>query len=203
MLADDMVPDEKQRRSYLETLRNESDRLTHLVENVLSFARLERGRKNQLVPTKVDHLLERMRHRLTERAHQAKMQLQLDVKSGDESIKTNESVVEQIVFNLVDNACKYAGAAEDNRIVIKSEKKDGEIEICVRDYGPGIPNGRSRKRFQPFSKTVEEAAITAPGIGLGLALCRRLAKDLGGSLTVQSSADSKAGTNCCLRLPLA
>ena len=72
------------------------------------------------------------------------------------------------------------------------------VQIPLRDHGPGIIC-RAEALFQPFSKSVHEAASTAPGVGLGLALSRRLAHDLGGKLQLQSPAGG--GAEFVLTLP--
>lgn len=201
MLARGMVPDAARRQQYLETLRRESERLTHLVENVLSYARLERGRGvRRHEQVSVDQLVERLRGRLTERAEQADMHLQVTVPEGMGQLEltTDVSVVEQILFNLVDNAAKYAAEAEDRRIHWEARATGNNMEFVIRDHGPGFAKSSHARSAQPFRKSAEEAAVTAPGVGLGLALCRRLAKQLRGRLEI---ADSKQGVSAILRLP--
>lgn len=202
MLARGMVPDAERRQQYLETLRTEAERLTHLVENVLSYARLERGRGVQRHESvTVDQLVERLHGRLAERAGQAEMQLLVTVEegAGEGSFTTDMGVVEQILFNLVDNSAKYAAQADDRRIHWESRTTASDVELTIRDHGPGFTKPSRARRSQAFSKTAEEAAVTAPGVGLGLALCRRLAKQLGGRLDI---TDSKDGVTAVLRLPL-
>jgi signal transduction histidine kinase len=190
MLAEDMVPDQTQRKKYLETLRVEADRLSHLVENVLAYARLERGRRNG-APERLTagELLGRVESRLGERARQAGMELQVQASADGRSktLRTNVSVVEQILFNLVDNASKYAAHADDRRIELNLSATDRQVLFRVRDHGPGISDHALTQLFQPFSKSAEEAAHSAPGVGLGLALCHRLAHDLGGRLRMEKS----------------
>ena len=116
------------------------------------------------------------------------------------SLMTDPLVLEQILFNLVDNAAKYAAGASDRRIHLQVERSASHVAFRVRDHGPGVPHRKGRRLFRPFSKTAEEAAISAPGVGLGLALCHRLAGDLGGALDYESSC--QAGASFCLTLPL-
>ena len=200
MLSEGMVPDPQQQRDYLNTLRMEASRLSHLVENVLAYARLERRRVNGLEPASVARLLA-CRGRLADRAGQAGMELRIE--ADDEAlaavVRANPSVVEQILFNLVDNACKYASGGDDKRIRIVVEPCDGGVRLKVCDQGPGLPRSVARKLFRPFSKSAQEAANSAPGIGLGLALSKRLARDMGGRLTSDPSA--ARGTTFALFLP--
>jgi signal transduction histidine kinase len=185
MLAEGMVVDENKRREYLNTLRAESIRLTHMVENVLAYARLERGRMDhRLESIGLEDLLSAFKDRLTGRAEQMGMNLCLEmpVEICVATVRANVAAVEQILFNLVDNACKYASSAVDKRIDLLCRVEDGMALLSVRDHGPGLSPAACRRLFRPFSKSAQEAAHSAPGIGLGLALSRRLARDMGGDL---------------------
>jgi K+-sensing histidine kinase KdpD len=115
---------------------------------------------------------------------------------------TDVGVVEQILFNLVDNAAKYAARAADRRIHLEV-KRDGKCaSFAVRDHGPGFASVREAERLAPFSKSAQQAAESAPGVGLGLALCRRLARELGGSLHLAPTNGAAPGAIVTLRLPL-
>ncbi len=168
----------------------------HLVENVLSYARLERGRglrqREQVVAAA---MIERMQSRLAERAEQGGMQLVVTFgeNAADATVTTDLGVVEQILFNLVDNAVKYAAAAEDRRIHLEINRYANDLLLAVADHGLGFATpAAGGRRFVPFSKSAEEASVSAPGVGLGLALCRRLAQQLGGKLTVVDSVNHGA-----------
>lgn len=185
MLSEGMVAGADQRHKYLETLRVEADRLSHLVENVLQYARLERGngakRREEI---SVDSLIDRIETRLSDRAAQADMKLSVEAEDETRTVtfSTDPAAVEQILFNLVDNASKYAAAAEDRRVHLRFEIGKRSVSILVKDHGPGVPDKEISRLFQPFSKSAHDAANSAPGVGLGLALCRRLAADIGGRL---------------------
>lgn len=204
MLAAGMVTGEEKRRQYLETLCAEAGRLTHLVANVLAYAQLERGRsRGRLERTSLRELLERTRDRLEKRAGQAGMQWIVETQEeiSASTIQTDPSAVEQILFNLVDNACKYAAKAADRRILCEADRTGSRLLLRVRDFGPGISPLEVRKLFRPFSKSAREAAHSAPGVGLGLALSRRLARSLGGDLRFERAKGD--GTCFVLSLPAA
>jgi len=95
--------------------------------------------------------------------------------------------VEQVLFNLVDNACKYANASADRTIHVRVDQTPRWIHLRVQDHGPGIDSRVKRRLFQPFSKSAHQAADTAPGVGLGLALSRRYARAMGGRLWLEHS----------------
>jgi C4-dicarboxylate-specific signal transduction histidine kinase len=119
------------------------------------------------------------------------------------SVKTNALALEQILFNLVDNACKYAAGAADRRVELSAAAEAGRVLLRVRDHGPGISGAGASRLFQPFSKTAQEAANTAPGLGLGLALSRRLARSMGGELSLEASMPPASGAWFVLNLPRA
>ncbi len=187
MLSEGMIRDTKQQNHYLQTLRVEADRLSHLVENVLAYARLERGRPGgRREDVTIGALLDRTQSRLEDRSGQGEMQFVIDAQPDDGALTlhTDPAAVEQVLFNLVDNACKYASAAEDRRIHLRVIQNESGTGFEVSDHGPGIPPESARRLFRPFHKSCDDAAVTAPGVGLGLALCRRLASDLGGTLEI-------------------
>jgi signal transduction histidine kinase len=187
MLAENMVPDEAKRTSYLETLNREAVRLSHLVENVLAYSRIERGRETgRIEDVDADALIGRSKDRLSDRATQANMQIEAAPSPSPAlRVRADAAAVEQILFNLVDNACKYAQASTDRRIHLDIAPNGRMIAIRVRDHGPGIPRGEKRHLFSPFSKSAQRAANSAPGVGLGLALSRRLARAMGGDLVLE------------------
>lgn len=192
MLSEGMVPDEVSRHRYLDTLRIEADRLTHLVENVLAYSRLERTKPSKRVgPVVVEELLVTAASRLADRASQAGFELNVEAGDGvrQSQVLADPSAVEQILFNLVDNACKYAAMATNRVLTIKAEPRGGWLYLRVCDHGPGVDPARRRALFQAFRKSAEDAAVSAPGVGLGLALCRRLARDMGGDLRFEPQTD--------------
>jgi signal transduction histidine kinase len=196
MLADDMVRDEAKRKSYLSTLCSEANRLSHLVENVLAYARLERGSaRSRVERITLGQLIERTRDRLEQRAEQAQMRIVVDAdeRAANTAVHVDVAAVEQILFNLVDNACKYAAPSATENIIHLEAQPDGRFAMLrVRDHGRGISDDGAKRLFQPFSKSADEAAHSAPGVGLGLALCRRLSRSIGGDLRLNRSVVSGA-----------
>lgn len=204
MLAEGMVSDESRRRQYLNTLCSEANRLSHLVENVLAYARLERGSARSRVESlSLQKLIERVKPRLVQRAEHAGMRLQIDGAPAalESVVHVDVAAVEQILFNLVDNACKYGAADATERVIHLEALPDNKFAMLrVRDHGQGISEEGARRLFQPFSKSAHEAAHTAPGVGLGLALCRRLSRSMGGDLRLDRLV--RNGACFVLSLPL-
>jgi signal transduction histidine kinase len=204
MLAEGMIAEPDKQRQYLATLCSEANRLSHLVENVLAYARLERGSARCPVEAvTLRQLIERVKERLAQRADQAGMRLVIEA-AGESTLETvvhaDVSAVEQILFNLVDNACKYAAPIASEKIIHLEALPDGRFaQLRVRDHGQGIPSEAAKRLFRPFSKSASEAARTAPGVGLGLALCHRLSRRMGGDLRLDQLI--KNGACFVLTLP--
>jgi len=188
LLADNVVSDPEQRAQISRRIQGESRRLGHLVENVLAYAGLEHGPgARRLEATSLHAILESATPRLRDRAALAGFELIVD-KAQDTPIETDPVAVEQILFNLVDNACKYAIDPERPQLELHQSGR----QILLRDYGPGIPPSERRKLFQPFHKSAAAAAGSAPGVGLGLALSRRLAAQLGAELKLTDTEGAGA-----------
>lgn len=206
MLADGMVPEESSRRSYLETLKGESRRLARIVENVLDYARLGQGRAHpngHAARTAAADLLARVRPVLQRRADQDRMELVFEAGAlGDAACAADPQSVERILYNLVDNACKYASDAADRRIHVSAglSRRGDTLEVVIRDHGPGIPASDRRRVFQSFHRARRDEHGPKAGIGLGLALSRALARELGGDLEL---LDNPGGATLRLTLPVA
>lgn len=205
MLADGMVTDPAAQRAYLETLRQESDRLARVVENVLAWSRLEEGRfASRRERHGVGSLLQRLAPPLQRRLADAGMSLRLSVAAAahDAVLVTDEDAVGQILFNLVDNAAKYARAAALPEVEISAVVEGTQLHIAVRDHGNGVPSAHRTRIFAPFDRgAVPTASNDVPGVGLGLPLARGLARDLGGELRLDAAVSD--GAAFVLTLPLA
>lgn len=197
MLESGAVKEEK-RGGYLRVLSREADRLSHLVENVLAFSRIERGNaRSNVRSVNAGDLLEPMRERFEARLATAGMTLEMDAACS-RGIRVDTAAVEHILFNLIDNAAKYAVSGDPPQVEILVREGGKSVEIVVCDHGPGIPPAERGRIFQAFHKSAREAAESQPGVGLGLALSRRLAKAQGGDL---QCVDAQDGACFILRLP--
>ena len=201
MLADGMVTDEAARRHYLGTLKEESGRLATLVENVLSYSRLEKGQASPHHEVlSLAALWERLLPSLQRRAEAASMKLVTTLSDArDRLVRVDVEVVGQILFNLVDNACKYGRSLERPEIEIQHRCRNNRLEVSVRDHGPGVPGHLTRQIFRPFERAGKNHE-SIPGIGIGLTLARGLARTLGGDLTLDAAITD--GAQFQLTLPV-
>jgi signal transduction histidine kinase len=189
MLTSGLVREEPQKEEYLHTLHGESDRLYRLVSNVLDFARLEKQRPRLAMrPVAVPELLDGVRQNWQGRCAAAGKELIVEVtpRCGVD-VTTDPQLVEQILGNLIDNACKYSRGAADNRVWLRARRDGRSVLLEVEDRGPGVPQRERRLIFRAFRRG-RQADVTAGGVGLGLALAVRWARLLGGRLHVQPGA---------------
>ena len=112
-------------------------------------------------------------------------------------VRTNALALEQILFNLVDNACKYAKGSTPAALELSVRVEPARVVLRVRDHGPGVDPATARQIFAPFDRGARNGD-PAPGVGLGLALARGIAADLRGALTL-ATAD---GPGACFELAL-
>lgn len=199
MLANGLVPAEKV-GEYHNNLHRESKRLAHLVENVLSFSRLTRGKirgRQDAGPCRqlLGGVLEKTAERL--RAAGFKVSLTQDTRTELLSLRTDILSLEQILTNLTDNAIKYAGGVNAPAVTISTMRSHRSLQVRFADNGPGMQDDVRRHLFQPFSHTAQP---NKPGIGLGLALSRDIARSIGGELSLEKSTSQ--GTSFILTLPL-
>src|SRR5262249_12779733 len=97
------------------------------------------------------------------------------------TINTDAGLLQQVLGNLIDNACKYSRSAPDPRIWLRAVVEPGGVVFEVEDRGPGVPAAERRSIFRAFRRG-RCADVAAGGVGLGLALARRWAQLLGGRL---------------------
>lgn len=210
MLYSEMLDGNKltlqQQNLYASTLHSEAIRLSMLIENLMALSRLYRGKQaEEPQKTNLAQWLEQIQPRLEVRLQRAKMTLEIAIQTDDSTAVIRPLALEQVVTNLVDNACKFAQDSSDKRVIItlfrREEKslgkRDARLILSVRDFGPGFgtPAAISRviSEHSPlFTKTVQTAATEKPGIGLGLPLCVRLLKTIHAQMNI-TAPDSGSG----------
>lgn len=188
---------------YHETLYQESRRLGHLVENVLAFAKLSRGKvRGRCDSGLCRELLDSQFDKITPRLREAgfKVHITHDKRCDLLTLHTDLLSLEQILTNLADNTIKYAATSDAPSINISVVRTHNTLGIRFSDNGPGIPEALQKSIFQPFSRSANAEQGRKPGIGLGLALARDMARSIGGDLVLEKS--SSAGTTFLLTLPV-
>jgi len=206
LLAEKRVPDEERQATYLRIIAAEAARLTRLINNVLDFARLERGKAGDKLtgePRPCD-LVDGVRDVVETCAPHLEAEgisFRHEVEAETLPIRGDIDALAQIILNLISNAEKYGG----NDVLVRVRRQDtttGALGcVDVLDRGAGIPARDIKTVFEPFHRLDDSLASGIPGSGLGLTLARRMARAHGGDVTY--SARAGGGSCFTLTIPLA
>jgi two-component system phosphate regulon sensor histidine kinase PhoR len=198
-LSEGGIEDAEQAKRYLGIIAKHSDRLNSIIEDLLSLSQLEEDqgqRRIQFENTSLQPLLAAAIDLLATKAEQQKVQVELICKDNIE-IKMNPALIEQAVFNLVDNAIKYSKT--ESTVTVLAEQGDTEIVISVQDQGCGISREHLSRLFERFYVVDKGRSRKLGGTGLGLAIVKHITQVHGGSVTVESSPGE--GSTFTIHLP--
>jgi signal transduction histidine kinase len=183
MLEAGMVPDAGRQRSYHQTIRSEAERLSRLVEQVLTLAHVEeRGRESSLLVgerARLDTIVTGVVELLAPQAAARSLSVELELSEAAASVELPRDALAQILTNLVDNAIKFTPIAGEAVEIVATREADS-LRVIVRDRGPGVDAALLSPMFQPFVRALREHEQATPGTGIGLAVVAALVAELGG-----------------------
>ncbi|MDO8502474.1 MAG: HAMP domain-containing sensor histidine kinase [Gemmatimonadaceae bacterium] len=198
-LSLDHFQDPATRREYLDTIVNETERLTRLLDNVLDLSKIERGQKQyRLEPTTLADVVERCARMLQYPLAQHGFRLHVETADALPRVAADEDAVEQAVLNLLTNAMKYSGESRD--IDLRLRRVNGEAIIDVQDRGVGIPATHKARVIEKFYRVPSAENAGIPGAGLGLTLVEHIVTAHGGRLEIESEVGR--GSTFSIHLPL-
>lgn len=178
--------DRAETEACLGHIARETDRLSRLIEQILTLARIEEGaRQLSVAPESPQDVAEEALSAVQAEAQAAGITLACDAHGAPESFPMDRGATVEILTNLLSNAVKYSGGAKTVRLEIRPEGPG--LRFDVVDQGPGIPEGEQARLFERFFRGSAAAASKASGTGLGLAIARALADRLGGALRLESA----------------
>ena len=188
----------EQRQELLQSIEEESARLSRFVANLLDMSRIESGalkvRRDWVdVGDVVRAAVDRSRKAFPKHPTKISIEPSLPFVRGDSSL------LEQVLFNLLDNAHKYAG---ESGAVVHARREDGNVLVSVTDEGPGIRPGELERVFEKFYRGGRNDGRRA-GTGPGLSICQGIIGAMGGTIEAQSPAARRRGTRIVIRIPLA
>ncbi len=204
MLAEGRVTEPERQGTYLRIISAESARLTRLINNVLDYARMERGAPP--ADSRPCDLVEITKEVVeTCRPHLESLGIKIDlaIESDHLPIQADRDSIAQIILNLISNAEKYGG----KEIRIETASHTGEANarqstatVAVLDRGPGIPPSQIKEIFKPFHRLDDSLSSGVSGSGLGLTLARRMARGHHGEITYAPRPGG--GASFTLTIPL-
>jgi len=177
----------RERAAALADIKLESERLYRIIENLLALARIDTGQQIESEPIVlrklIDRVVDRHRRRTTERVFLSKWHGDRDLVSG------SADYLEQVLQNLIGNAEKYSPAPHPIEVIGASDGR--EVTVRVLDRGPGVSPDEIERLFAPFYRS-ERTSGAAAGVGIGLAVCKRLVEAQGGRLWAAQRAGGGA-----------
>jgi two-component system, OmpR family, phosphate regulon sensor histidine kinase PhoR len=190
-LRDGAKDDPELAARFLRTIEKHTDRLTYLIEDLLTVSQLESG---QIVMNlhelelreEAAHVLDDLKSRAAEKNVTLENNLPVELRA-----KADADRLQQVLFNLVENAIKY-GAAGGRVTVGGMPNSNGKVEVWVRDDGPGIPAEAKERIFERFYRVDRARSRESGGTGLGLSIVKHIVQAHGGEVWVKSEPGNGA-----------
>jgi signal transduction histidine kinase len=198
-----VVQDREGIEEYATIVQKEARRLSNMVEQVMTYAETQSGRKRyDIAPVDLNAVVDRALQNMALPLGDANASVENRIDPQLPPAMGDEVALTQCVQNLISNALKYGSGADSVQIEIESEveRSTGTIRLSVIDHGPGVPPVDERYLFDPFHRGAN-AATNTPGNGLGLHLVQRMMEAQGGSVTYRRAAGG--GASFMLTLPVA
>jgi signal transduction histidine kinase len=187
------------RDEYLDTIVNESERLTRLLNNVLDFSKIEQGTKRyRREPQSLAGIVRFAARAMTYSLEQQRFVLETAIDDDVPPVRVDRDAIEQAILNLLANAMKYSG--DSRSIELRLRSQDGTAVIEVADHGIGIEPAEHARIFERFYRVPGPETDRIPGTGLGLTLVQHIAQAHDGRVTVKSVPGE--GSTFSLVLPL-
>lgn len=193
------VSDPEESKRFLEIIAKHGDRLTAIIEDLMKLSRIEQQDENKeikLEQSPIQKLIQRAIQSCREKADAKNIKIDLDCQE-DLAAKIDPTLIEQAVFNLLDNAINYSH--EQGVVKVSAFKKDREITISIQDHGIGIAKEHIPRLFERFYRADKARSRSLGGTGLGLAIVKHIALAHGGRVSADSFPDK--GSTFSLHLP--
>lgn len=195
MLAEGRVDERDRQGKYLRIISAESARLTRLINNVLDFARMERGAPSgERRPCDLVEIVREVVDTCRPHLENIGAMLTVEINAQELPLVADRDALAQIILNLLSNAEKYGG----REILVKVRRSRASAVVEVLDRGPGIPPKKRETIFEPFQRLHDSLSSGISGSGLGLTLARRMARAHGGDVT----CSPREGGGSCFTLVL-
>ncbi len=191
----DTEPNEERRREYLETILRNAEHMSRMVSGLLTLARAEHDADGAEPAAAVDigPIAAEAVTAFRPRAEAKNIELTLDPDVAG-MVPGGRDALTEVLSNLLDNALKYTPAG--GRVRVRAERRPGRLVVRVEDNGPAVPEADRERIFERFFRSSVPGAPEAKtgGAGLGLAICRRIVKSLGGDIWLESPLDTATDT---------
>jgi len=189
----------EQQTSYLKKISDETEKISHLVTNLLDLGRIEADVGLHLEKKAVDDVVERVIAASQVQADQKRLALIPKIEQTNlPSIEADQALLQQALYNLVDNAIKFTDPGGE--VIIRLQTSDDKVAYIVEDNGIGISPADQQNLFEKFFRATSKQGLDAGGSGLGLAIVNSIAEKHSGKIWVESQLGF--GSTFYLELPL-
>jgi len=190
MLAESLfmgnVPDEAKQKKFLSAIIKESDRLSRLTDRALYFIRYGQGAlRYQFTEGDLGGVVREAVDTFAVGAGNG-VKIAVTISPGLSPVRFDAGAIEQVVYNLLDNAVKYSPKEATVQIEVGLMEEAGKIALWVQDHGVGMTSREARQVLKPYRRGQNAGRQNARGIGLGLALCQHVVQAHGGRIQIQS-----------------
>ncbi len=170
---------------FLQTIEKHADRLTYLIEDLLTISKLESGQVvMNLQQVELQPIVARVMDDLVSRAEEKQVKLVNEVPP-ELFVRADSDRLQQVLFNLVDNAIKYGRT--DGAVIVRARIAENKlVEMHVEDNGPGIPPESTDRVFERFYRVDRARSREQGGTGLGLSIVKHIVQSHGGEVWVES-----------------
>jgi signal transduction histidine kinase len=199
MLHHNRVQTEERKSAYYSAMLEESEHLSHLIDNILDFSRMDDDRKKyDYIDLDLDELLFKFLESIRERLQEPGFEIRYNRPDRVPVIKADKNAIIQVFYNLVDNAIKFSGTSR--QIDVSLFPRDDELLFCVKDYGIGISGKERDKIFDRFYRGNEPQRLGIKGSGIGLTIVKQIVEAHGGTIAIESEVGK--GSRVTVRIPL-
>lgn len=186
-IIDGTIPPERQ-RDYLLIVRDETNRLNRLVNDLLDLARMEAGEiKMNLKDFNINELIRRCIIKLESLIVSKDLQIEADFQQEDIFVNADSDAIERVVINLMHNAVKFT--PENGRIILKTWRQKSKVFVSVEDTGVGIEKEELHLVWDRFYKSDKSRSRDKTGTGLGLAIIKNIINEHKQEIKVESELD--------------
>ena len=173
-------------RELLEIAMTNTDRLVHVINNILDVVQLERGQgRMHTIPMILASSIRRAVTTANAQAQQRRIMIEVDVPDQLPAVKADAGRIEQVLLNLLSNAVKFS--PKDGRIIVCARHEGEMVHVSVQDFGRGMTPDFIRRLFTKFEHAQGALTRESQGAGLGLAICKHLVEAHGGKIWVDSA----------------
>lgn len=185
MLFNERIETESRKKEYYAIMLEQSERLSHLIDNILDFSRIEEGNKAfRFEKTKLSELIIDVKSAFQNRIVNEGFSVSLTVPKILPEIAIDKEAIQQVLYNLLDNAYKYSG--DSKNIKIMAESTGNFVKISIKDFGIGIQEEDQQKVFNHFFRGGNELTRSIKGSGIGLTIVKKIVEAHHGTVTLES-----------------